>query len=174
MTVINTTTQLCDILCNLEPDPETGLVGTPSNLDHEHPTLPDGDPVSEAEAYIDVSDDVDWTVEIDVHRHAEPAMDPAPVHSLDESNLPMTEAADFALPALPPSWTKQEGGKLYFLSFFLCIYVDLTDIAMKLFTQTPSGDASRRWFQKIAMSLPKKTSNQVSEFHQYCSQNHLL
>ncbi|KAJ7884345.1 hypothetical protein B0H14DRAFT_2700647 [Mycena olivaceomarginata] len=161
MTVINTTTQLCDILCNLEPDPDTGLVGTPSNLDHERPTLPDGDPVSEAEAYIDVSDDVDWTVEIDVHRHAEPAIDPAPVHSLDESNLPMTEAVDFALPALPPSWTKQEEG----------------NIAMKLFTQTPSGDASRRWFQKIAMSLPKKalkTSNQVSEFHQYCSLNHLL
>ncbi|KAJ7898837.1 hypothetical protein B0H14DRAFT_2674435, partial [Mycena olivaceomarginata] len=158
-TVINTTTQLCDILCNLEPDPDIGLVGTPSNLDHEHPKLPDGDPVSEAEAYIDVSDDVDWTVEIDVHRfaHAEPAMDPPPVHSLDESNLPMTEARDFAFPALPPSWTKQE-----------------RDIAMKLFTQTPSGDASRRYFQKIAMSLPNNTSNQVTEFHQYCSLNHLL
>ena len=43
---------------------------------------------------------------------------------------------------------------------FLCIYTDLTDIAMKLFTQTPGGDgdASHRWFQKIAMSLPNKAS----------------
>lgn len=84
--------------CNLEPDPDTELVGTPSGPEYEHPELPDGDhnprlreprlrrpPQSESvigfgesdgeehkpeaiEAQIHVSDDVDWSVEIDVHR----------------------------------------------------------------------------------------------------------
>ncbi|KAJ7892029.1 hypothetical protein B0H14DRAFT_2560410 [Mycena olivaceomarginata] len=62
------------------------------------------------EAYIDVSDDVDWAVGIDVHRfmallsHAEPAIDPTELAPLNEGDLPMTEAADFPAPAL---WARQ-------------------------------------------------------------------
>ncbi|KAJ7847047.1 hypothetical protein B0H13DRAFT_2092226 [Mycena leptocephala] len=106
LSVINTTTQLCDMLvrfslsllsqCNLEPDSDTELVGRPSGPEYGHPELPDVDldprlgkpqlldpPRSESvigfgesdgeeleaiEAYIGVSDDVDWSVQIDVHR----------------------------------------------------------------------------------------------------------
>ncbi|KAJ7460509.1 hypothetical protein B0H11DRAFT_2058103 [Mycena galericulata] len=199
LAIINTTTQLCDMLvrvlfrcviafvsfsqCNLEPDPDTELVGTPSGPEYGHPELPDGDhkprlgeprlrdpPRSDdfgeshgeehepeaIETQIHVSDDVDWSVEIDVHRHAEPAIDPA-AFPMDGSDTLMTEEADFPPPALPPKWTKEE-----------------KDVAMKLLTQTSDGDASHRWFQKIAVSLPNKTSNQVSEFYDYCSANHLL
>ncbi|KAJ7858883.1 hypothetical protein B0H13DRAFT_1901652 [Mycena leptocephala] len=116
------------VLCNLGPDPDT-VVGTPSSPEPGPPELPDGDlnprfgepqllgsvtgfeksdgeeiEPEAVEAYIDVSDDVDWAVGIDVHRfmgllsHSEPAIDPTALVPLDEGDLPMTEAADFPAP----------------------------------------------------------------------------
>ncbi|KAJ7939673.1 hypothetical protein B0H13DRAFT_1940983 [Mycena leptocephala] len=214
LAVINATTELCDILCNLEPDPQLikanpGLLGPPCDLEPGHPghppdsdlNIPLGEPElrdparSESnmdpgesdgeeneheatEAHIRVSGVVDWSVDIDVHRfmsrlltfggfltytdrpssHAKPAIDPA-VLFMDDSDITMTEEANFppSMPALPPKWTNNE-----------------KDIAMKLFTQELGGEDRRRWFRRIAMSLPNKTSGQVSEFYHYCSENHLL
>ncbi|KAJ7933705.1 hypothetical protein B0H13DRAFT_700393 [Mycena leptocephala] len=205
LAVINTTTELCDILvralfqcviafitfpqCNLEPDPQLvkanpGL-GTPCDLEPGHPELPpdsdlntrlgepelrdparsesDMDPGESdgeeneheaTEAHIRFSGDVDWSVDIDVHSHAKPATDPA-ILFMDDSDIIMTEEANFPppMPALPQKWTNKE-----------------KDIAMKLFTQDLGGEDRRRWFRRIAMSLP----NKVSEFYHYCSKNHLL
>ncbi|KAJ7736173.1 hypothetical protein B0H14DRAFT_2994043 [Mycena olivaceomarginata] len=177
LTVINATTELCDMLCNMEPGPDMELVGTPSGPEYEHSEPPDsdrlGDPAqSESaigfeesygeenkpeaiESHMHVSSDVDWSVEIDAHRHAESAVDPAAFSN--DSDTSMMKEADLPPPACPPGWTKQE-----------------IDNVMKLFAQTPGSRASRRWFQIIAVSLQKKTSDQVSEFYHYCSANGLL
>ncbi|KAJ7819119.1 hypothetical protein B0H14DRAFT_2600841 [Mycena olivaceomarginata] len=157
--------------CNLEPDPQLNpeplnTLGdleptVPEPPDRDSNTRPEEPEVRDHESDMDPGEMEDeYTAKThisdsDVNReYAKPGIVPAEL-IVDDGDIIMGEEAK-----VPPPMP--------------CTYAELTDIAMKLFTQDIGSEDRTRWFRRIAMSLQNKRSEQVSEFYHYCSENHLL